>query len=308
MLVGANAAHGAAYAPRGYWGREKSKASVRASRELCASGAGSGHDPAIFGKLVHERPVERDILLRGARFSGTDAKFLGKLLPLFKGPAISVRSSPSPELSEWSGTSEHLSPLSSRGPVWFRSEAKSMKHSILFAVSLIAVSLSACGKKEETPAVPASDSSPSAATASPAASPGQTFADTAAASDTFEIETSKLAATKAQSDKVKRFAQAMIKAHTESTAKLKTAAAAATSAINPAVVLTPTQQRTLDDLSTKSGADFDRAYAEAQRAAHQGTLNALKPYSASGDIPSLKSFATERVPMVTAHLNMAKAL
>jgi putative membrane protein len=183
-----------------------------------------------------------------------------------------------------------------------------MKHSVLLAVSIAALSVAGCNKKAETPTadntVAANDVAPLPA----AVSPGQTFANTAAASDTFEIQTSQLAATKASSAKVKRFAEEMIKAHTDSTAKLKSAAAAASPAITPDPALTPDQQQTLDALSAKSGADFDRAYADAQRSGHQATLDALKAYSATGDVPSLKSFATSLVPVVTAHLNMAKGL
>jgi putative membrane protein len=187
-----------------------------------------------------------------------------------------------------------------------------MKHSLLFAISLAALSLAGCGKKAE----PVGEASPSAtasddlamAPASAEASAGQTFANTAAASDMFEIETSKLAATKAQSAKVKSFAEQMIKAHTESTAKLKTAAAAASPAIVPVPQLTAIQQQTIDALSAKSGAEFDSAYAQAQSEAHQTALDGLKSYSTTGEVPSLKAFAAELVPIVTAHLNMAKAL
>ncbi len=38
------------------------------------------------------------------------------------------------------------------------------------------------------------------------------------------------------------------------------------------------------------------------------TLDAPKAYSASGDVASLKAFATVLVPIVTAHFNMAKGL
>jgi putative membrane protein len=38
------------------------------------------------------------------------------------------------------------------------------------------------------------------------------------------------------------------------------------------------------------------------------TLDALKSYSATGEVPSLKAFATELVPIVTSHLDMAKGL
>lgn len=179
-----------------------------------------------------------------------------------------------------------------------------MKNTLLIAVSLAALSLTACGKKDEQPVA---EASPDVAV-SPAASAGQQFVDAAAASDTFEIESSKLAATQAQSAKVKKFAEEMIKAHTASTAKLKTAAAAASPALTPVPQLSPAQQQTLDTLKSSTGAAFDRAYAKAQVDAHQATLDALKAYSASGEVPSLKTFAGELVPTVTAHLNMAKGL
>lgn len=185
-----------------------------------------------------------------------------------------------------------------------------MKYAAIITVSAAALALASCGKKDEpvAPESPAADASAGMAPAAASMTAGQSFANTAAASDTFEIETSKLAAEKAASAKVKTFAQGMVKAHTESTAKLKSAAAAATPPITPVPQLSPQQQQTLTELRGKSGADFDTAYAKAQVDAHQMTLDALKAYSASGDVASLKSFATELVPIVTAHLNMAKGL
>lgn len=184
-----------------------------------------------------------------------------------------------------------------------------MKYPLLFAASIAAMSLAGC-KKDADPATDAAATAPAAeATATMAAeSPGQSFANVAAASDSFEIETSKLALTKAGSAKVKTFAQQMIDAHTDSTAKLKTAAAAATPAIMPVPTLTAAQQAKLDGLAAKSGDDFDSAYAAIQVAAHQETLDALQGYSAGGDVPSLNAFAKQLVPIVTAHLNMAKSL
>lgn len=41
---------------------------------------------------------------------------------------------------------------------------------------------------------------------------------------------------------------------------------------------------------------------------HQKTLDALKAYVANGNAPQLKAFAEEMIPIVTAHLNMAKAM
>jgi putative membrane protein len=177
-------------------------------------------------------------------------------------------------------------------------------------VSAAALALAGCGKKEDAAVTtaPGAEVSGAADNAPVAASPGQAFANAAASSDAFEIASSQLAADKAGSAKTKTFAQQMIKAHTESTAKLKSAAGAATPPLTPDPALTPAQLQTLVALKAKSGAEFDTAYAAAQVEAHRMTLDALKAYSASGDVPSLKSFATELVPIVTAHLNMAKSL
>jgi putative membrane protein len=185
-----------------------------------------------------------------------------------------------------------------------------MKCSILITISMAALALASCGKKAEPTVENSSVNAVNTAVvdAAPALSAGQIFANTAAASDTFEIETSKLAVSSAASSATKAFAQSMIKAHTDSTTKLKAAAGAAPSAITPDPTLTAEQLQTLEALKGKEGAEFDKAYEEAQTKAHQMTLDTLKSYAASGDVPSLKAFASSMVPIVTAHLNMAKGL
>jgi putative membrane protein len=143
-----------------------------------------------------------------------------------------------------------------------------------------------------------------------AASPltAQGFANAAAASDRFEIESSQLAATNGSSAAVKKFATQMIAAHTASTAKLKSTLATQTPAITPDDTLNPEQQATLDSLKGQTGAAFDSAYAAAQVDAHTKALDALKNYSASGDNAALKGFADGLIPTVTSHLNLAKGL
>jgi len=182
----------------------------------------------------------------------------------------------------------------------------------IVAISLTALTLGGCGKKDEPApnqtAAAAVNSMNSLNQAAPAESAGQAFANAAAASDAFEIQSSQLAEANSRSAAVKKFAASMIKAHTDSTAKLSQAASSASPAIMPRPVLTPEQQQTLDALRTKTGPDFDAAYIQAQTKAHQQTLDTLKSYSASGDVPALKEFAADLVPIVTAHLNMAKGL
>ncbi|ANI79070.1 DUF4142 domain-containing protein [Sphingobium sp. EP60837] len=182
----------------------------------------------------------------------------------------------------------------------------------LLAVVLAAAALASCGRQPEPTANQSSAGATNGLSAieqTPAQpSAGQAFADAAAASDMFEIESSKLAKTNAASTAVKRFAQSMIKAHMDSTTKLVEAAGQAAPSIAPKVVLSANQQQVLDGLKLKKGAEFDAAYIATQREAHQATLEELKAYSSNGDVPSLKAFATALVPIVTGHLNMANGL
>lgn len=202
-----------------------------------------------------------------------------------------------------------------------------MRHIPLALLSAATLALGACGHKsdesastnsgdatvaanlDETAAGGANVGAGNAAgNTATAASGGQAFANAAAASDAFEIASSQLAKSSAKAPAVKTFASHMIEAHTASTASLKTAAASAKPAITPDPALTADQQQQLDALKGKTGADFDKAYADAQVAAHQKTLDTLKSYSASGDVPQLKALATKMIPTVTAHLNAAKGL
>ncbi len=135
----------------------------------------------------------------------------------------------------------------------------------------------------------------------------QAFADKASASDMFEIESSKLAASMASSSAVKDFAKMMIAGHTKSTAELKAAAAKASPAVSVAPHLDAMQQADLDALKG-AGAGFDKMYAAKQVAAHKTALALLKGYADSGDSAPLKAFAAKTAPVVEDHLDHAQKL
>jgi putative membrane protein len=187
-------------------------------------------------------------------------------------------------------------------------------------LSASALALAACGQKTETTAndttlatndttaFDANTAGTADANATAPATGSQAFVNSAAASDAFEIATSKLALDNSSSAAVKKFANQMIAAHTASTDKLKATTAGLTPALTPDPKLNPEQQTLVDTLKTKKGADFDTAYIAAQQSGHQQTLDLLRGYAATGDVPALKTFASGLVPTVAAHLNMAKGL
>lgn len=183
---------------------------------------------------------------------------------------------------------------------------------VLLAFAL-PVSLSACGQDTDTAGTDlnnaaAGDVALGNEGTAIAPSNAQDFANKAAASDRFEIETSRLAADSANSTAIKDFAAMMVKAHTESTGKLKSALASDPSGIVADDALNAEQQATLKDLETKKGAEFDAAYAVAQVSGHEKTLAELQNYAANGDNMALKTLAQDLVPIVTEHLNKARAL
>jgi putative membrane protein len=178
-----------------------------------------------------------------------------------------------------------------------------------------ALALAGCGEKASTTSTSVTGENMVAASGvndsapvMPDLSGGQAFANAAAASDAFEIASSKLALANSSSASIKKFAQMMIDAHTDSTAKLKAAVSGASPAITPDPTLSAEQQAKLDAMKASSGAAFDDAYAAGQAEGHQKTLEALRAYSTTGDVAELKAFATKLVPIVAAHLNMAKSL
>ena len=139
-----------------------------------------------------------------------------------------------------------------------------------------------------------------------AALTAQSFANTMAASDTFEIESAKIAQNKATAPALKQFAAQMVKDHTASTAKLKTAAASAN--VTPAPALTAEQNANLEALRAASGAEFDNVYKQQQVAAHQQALSALQGYAANGEAASLKTFASNTAKVVEGHLKEVQGM
>jgi putative membrane protein len=107
---------------------------------------------------------------------------------------------------------------------------------------------------------------------------------------------------------MKSYAQKMITAHEESTAKLKSTLSGMSPAVTPDDTLSADQQASLASLKAETGTSFDAAYKAAQVDAHQKALDALNSYTASGDNDALKTFAKGLSPTVAAHLNMAKGL
>lgn len=133
------------------------------------------------------------------------------------------------------------------------------------------------------------------------------FAAMAAASDLFEIESSRLAASQAKSAEVKSFAAMLVADHTKSTTELKSIASKENITLSPPS-LAPDMQSKVDALKSAKGEAFDTLYLTQQVPAHETALKLHQGYAASGDNASLKAFASKTSTVVSKHLDEARAM
>jgi putative membrane protein len=121
-----------------------------------------------------------------------------------------------------------------------------------------------------------------------------------------EVIASRLASTNAQSPKIKSFAATMVRDHSAANDKLRTIAQKSGFAL--ASTATIEQQPELVQLQNLQGADFDKAYAAMMRKDHQDAVALFTSESSTGTNNDLKAFATQTLPTLQHHLQMAQSL
>jgi putative membrane protein len=141
-------------------------------------------------------------------------------------------------------------------------------------------------------------------TASRMAPSDSVFAQQALSSSAVEIELARIAYIRAQSPDVRAFARQMLIDHRDMAIKLDNFA------LERGYLVTwridPDKASTIERMRTLDSASFDRAYMDEMVAAHQGALATMEAQAASGR--ETASLASEAVPVVRHHLEMARAL
>lgn len=136
----------------------------------------------------------------------------------------------------------------------------------------------------------------------------QGFVTAAATSDMYEVTAGKIALQRAQSPGVKEFAQQMVDAHTETTAKLKGIIAGNNIPVTPPAHVDNRRQGMLDDLRGAKAEDFDHRYIAQQIAAHKEADILMRGYAKDGDNAAIKDFAAATDKHVKMHLSLAQKL
>ncbi len=135
------------------------------------------------------------------------------------------------------------------------------------------------------------------------------FVDNASQSDMLEIASAKLALNRSKSPGIKKFAHAMVTAHTKTSTELKAIVDGGKAGdAKLAAHLDNRRQGLVDNLEHASDADFDARYVDQQAAAHREAGELMKTYAKMGTNDDLKAFAAKTAPAVDEHLAMVKAL
>ena len=130
--------------------------------------------------------------------------------------------------------------------------------------------------------------------------PAQAFAEKAAQSDMFEMESAKLVLDKGTSDEVKTFAGDMVKDHGRSTHGLHDAAAK--DGIKLPADMGPELAKKYESLKPLTGPTLDAAYISTQISVHTDAVELFDKYSKDGQAGALKSFAQKTYPTIRMHL------
>jgi putative membrane protein len=135
---------------------------------------------------------------------------------------------------------------------------------------------------------------------------GQTFVTEAASGNMLEIQAGALANSKAQDQQVKTYGQHMVDDHSLASTQLSNVA-------TPKGFLIPTQltakhQQQLNLLTPLSGVNFDKAFANLMLTSHQEQVDLFTRASNSVDDNDLKAFASQKLPVLQAHLQEAQQM
>jgi len=143
-------------------------------------------------------------------------------------------------------------------------------------------------------------------TAGSLAAPDRTFLTDAMEGNRAEVELAQLAQRKADSQAVRDLAKAIQQDHEQANQKLKSIAGTVGAADN-APNLKPEHKQLSDRLSKLDGAAFDNAYASEMVKDHQKDIAKYEKASQQLHHPELKSYATETLPNLKHHLEMARS-
>jgi putative membrane protein len=140
--------------------------------------------------------------------------------------------------------------------------------------------------------------------AQPVPAKDRKFAKEAAQAGFLEVQLAEMALKKSSSAEVKTLAQQMITDHTKANNDLRSLATSKSMSLPTGMSMEG--KLIYDQLSQKTGADFDKAYTALMVKDHQEVVEKFKTESSLGTDAALKDWATNTLPTLEHHLMMSK--
>lgn len=132
------------------------------------------------------------------------------------------------------------------------------------------------------------------------------FVMEAAMGGMMEVELGRLAVERASSEGVRQFGQRMIDDHTRANQQLMQIASGL--GVTPPAALDAKHTAMVAKMARLSGAEFDRAYIKQMVKDHQKMVALFQREAARGMQPDLRGFASQTLPALQEHLQMARSM
>jgi putative membrane protein len=132
------------------------------------------------------------------------------------------------------------------------------------------------------------------------------FITEAASGGMMEVELGNAAQTKASSEQVKSFGSMMVRDHTKANDELKSVAAARNITIPTA--MGEDEQKMVNNLMEKSGADFDKDYMSMMVDDHKKDIDKFEDAAENAQDAEVKAFALRTLPVLKTHLDSATVI
>ena len=121
-----------------------------------------------------------------------------------------------------------------------------------------------------------------------------------------EIEIGKLAQSKSTNAEVKKFGKMLVDEHTKSAGEVKTIADSRNFSLPTSI--TEEGKEEYNKLNEKSGVDFDKKFADMMIDGHEKAIDKFTKAAEKANDPEIKTWASNNVAALTAHLQHAKQL
>ena len=119
----------------------------------------------------------------------------------------------------------------------------------------------------------------------------------------LEVKAAEVAIKNSKNTDVKNFAQLMMKDHSKGNTELQSTAKK--KSIETPTKLSAQSEQKLQALSSKTGVDFDLAYATEMVADHKATVALFENEAQNGKDSDFKNWAQSKLPTLKHHLTMA---